>query len=537
MARRVTSGQKASSVQPEEFKEGNRTGYRIEKEFEFHSLEDIDKALKRDFSSAKLSAKDLSLPYSTILEEGKELRGLLLRDESKPRRVVLYSDQTTAFERLVHKASSTVRVNQGEETAAWFRQDWRRTLPPSFFGESDLKVSKLAELLSEAVSAKMADDEKQKIQTMELPPAEVPVVPLPVAPLADVGDEDEESEAEVQEISPEQWQLQKPSDRQQQGKKGKNGKRAHAKAAKRDQKEKPRPGFAAGCKQAAKKIKAEQGHQPSRSGAAADDTSSRPSGSAATDKSPESAWAKYSAQLDLSKCVNGDPLGHLLTNAQRALGPLQRNQPASEEVALLSNHIQLFKKAQKAQPPFLGRLSQSERREILEELANAEVAFLPASQLAIVTCAIKDTECVASLLNIMEPASGDKAKKTFNPVKPLLQESSLSETDQVKAIARVVIEWLTSRLNQGEKKKATVLEYAAKLQEQFTSKRLSTMSPLLAAAFLDARTGAQALQALGEDRFDDMYRQAFEEVMKAKQGPLLVLRNVSALGPLQPHSV
>ena len=116
--REVTSGKRANHV--------SISGFRVETAFKLWSLEDLDGILvgKVLGNDEPLRAKDLELPLETLSQEGKELTGLLVR-EPGPKRVIVFAEQHTDMERLLHKPSQTYRANQGQDFSEWYRRDLR----------------------------------------------------------------------------------------------------------------------------------------------------------------------------------------------------------------------------------------------------------------------------------------------------------------------------------------------------------------------------------------------------------------------------
>ena len=208
-AKMVTSGDKTNTVPPEQFQEGNVCGHRIEQEFTFHALDEIEAFLRKTYGDA-VKAKDLKLPLETLVEDGVELRGLLLRDTSKPRKVIKYSDSWTHFCRMVHQHEQTFRRDQGEDKANWFRNDLKRTLPKAFFSAPKSDTT-LASLLQRAVDEKRAEDEKDKLVVQDLPAPSSPK-PAEPAPMREV-EKDASSPEAIQECSPNHMEVVRPSDR------------------------------------------------------------------------------------------------------------------------------------------------------------------------------------------------------------------------------------------------------------------------------------------------------------------------------------
>ena len=107
-------------------------------------------------------------------------------------------------------------------------------------------------------------------------------------------------------------------------------------------------------------------------------TPSQASAAAKTEKGGDKlrdAWHKYQGELNISQCLEGKPLGHLLLNAQRAIGPLRKAHPGAPEVLLLQGHIDLFKKAEQLKPSVLARVSKAERSAIMEEFGELQRAL------------------------------------------------------------------------------------------------------------------------------------------------------------------
>ena len=125
--REITTGRKPNNVPPEAFSEGHVSGYRVQRSFDFFSVDELETMIQRKFEET-MKVKELNLPLQTIVDDGVEVSGLLLRD-STPRKVFVFTDHGTTFSRTLHKPEQTFRPSQGEEMSQWWRKDLQSTRP------------------------------------------------------------------------------------------------------------------------------------------------------------------------------------------------------------------------------------------------------------------------------------------------------------------------------------------------------------------------------------------------------------------------
>ena len=125
------------------------------------------------------------------------------------------------------------------------------------------------------------------------------------------------------------------------------------------------------------------------------------------------------------------------------------------------------------------------------------------------------------------PPAATVPEQPFNPLNPVLKDTALDEADLVRSVARVTVEWVVPKILLGAKGKKSVMEFAEKALEMFPEAERAKMSPIVAEAFVDLCLAAKVLKALVEDLFNADDRAAFETVLWATSGPLLVMKNVS----------
>ena len=519
---------KPNTVPPEAFGEGHVCGYRVERAFLFYSAQELDQLLQSTYKDANLKLKDLKLNLETIVEDGQELQGVLVREQT-PRRVLVYTDHGTTFSRTLHKAEDTCRSCQAEEMAAWWRKDLQSTRPKSMVPGAET-IQSLDAVLQAAIAAKKVEIEKEKLlKEPEAPVSEASAEPVAPPPLQAVAVKEEDADEE-EEHNPVQLLLTAPSQRA-----GKGAGKAKAKAkSKQSKKEKGLARKLKGLGTSSQRTTAGVGSSAQSSilgadvgdGASNSGGSATPSGVSEPQKLSE-ALAKYTDQLSLTRVLAGDSIGHLCTNAQRALGPFKRSSPGSQEVLLLQAHIDLFKMAEKVRPSSIQKVPASERAEILKALSSdADVQFPNVSQAAILAVAIKEEEVPEKVIHMMTPSILGADDVAFNPLQPSLAATTLSEPEVVKAIARVLVEWVVPMVMAGASQKDKVRSFVTLFLETFTETFLQQVSPLVAGALQEFMAAVLGLRALIEDDLTEKGMKDFDSISRANKGPLLVLKQV-----------
>ena len=117
---------KGSPVAAEQFTQGSRTGYRMERSLVFVSSQQLEGHLK-EMSQCVLKVKELKqwgLPIDTLHDEFDRPVSGILMETDEPVRVIVYADHDTSFSKCLHEPSTTIRPNQGRDLASWFRADF-----------------------------------------------------------------------------------------------------------------------------------------------------------------------------------------------------------------------------------------------------------------------------------------------------------------------------------------------------------------------------------------------------------------------------
>ena len=364
-----------------------------------------------------------------------------------------------------------------------------------------------------AVAAKKAAEERDKL-TKEPDEVEtkIPVAAPEPPPLQRDAAEEEEEVEEQEVISPGHLNVTAPSARaKEQSLKSKQAKKLKAAA-----KAHGRPALSQGSCGAS-----------SKASSVGDAASTSGKSSAMTSNSPQAlqdAWEKYSSQLNIFSSLSGESLGHLATNAQRALGPLKRANPGAAEVLLLQAHIDLFKRSEKVKPSNIQKCPAPERTSILQALMEDGTKFPAISQASILAVCIRDETDAEKVLQMMVPPAMVAEKESFNALHPRLSTCNLDEPAIVKAIARVLVEWIVPQVLGGKKSHMNVEQFVAKFGEVFHPDKVAKASPLVSGAIAEVASAVAGLKALLEDDGSDHGRSAFDVMFGAKKGPLLVLK-------------
>ena len=171
-------------------------------------------------------------------------------------------------------------------------------------------------------------------------------------------------------------------------------------------------------------------------------------GGSAISSSDAETVEKYVTQLDIAGMLGGQNLGHLLGNAQRALGPMRRKDPTSPAVLQISSHIELFKSAEKMRAPHIYKLAKQEREKILGELALAQVKWSGTAALTLLCCHVREEKADASkLVGLMLPvqAGSDGSETLFDPLSPRLSAANMTDPERARALHRLGCQRLSRR--------------------------------------------------------------------------------------------
>ena len=113
-ARQVIAGEKKKTFADEYFSEGTLQGYRVERELSFYTLAQLEsEAAQAGITGLKPQHLiDAGFVIEKIVDEnGKEISGAFL-DPGKPRKVILYHDTLTNWEKKLHQAQPSRRPLQ-----------------------------------------------------------------------------------------------------------------------------------------------------------------------------------------------------------------------------------------------------------------------------------------------------------------------------------------------------------------------------------------------------------------------------------------
>ena len=518
---------KGQPVPGESFTQGSRTGYRVERTLTLVSAQRLDELLEM-VPGRVIKAKELSqygIHLDTVYDEyDRPLTGLLV-DSGEDRRVILYSDHNTEFGKCLHKPDSTIRSGQGQEMASWFRADLSKTVSQGLRAANVPKLSELQSLLEKANMAKKATEEKDKLSHVK---EEVKQEEEQKAPLQPEDTAEEPDPVDV--YSPERLRVSLPSACAN-AKQRKAGKNLGGKGGK-DSKEKKAKG-GAGRGGQGRKGSAKSG--PSHHGGASV-AGSVGGGSNAT--CPEDSAVHYIQQLDIGAMLGGKNLGHLVGNAQRALGPMRRKDASSSPVLQISAHLELFKSAEKLRAGSISKLTKAERDKILSDLEHAKVQWPASAAVTLLSCCLKEEKDTKQAVRMMlpAPAAGEEAQE-FEPKAPLLSSIKMPDTERARALHRLVVsDCLNPKIIEGSAVCKQVEEIVRELSASFNDVYVVALSPFMQSAVQEILVVCRALIGMQTSSGQEAMacKPDFRSLMSATSGSKLLVRQACHL-PTPPH--